>query len=265
MPRESALSVRKRERGIFHRGTKRDWRCVTIKIATTLDEILKNRTNISKKDNGAALSFDDYKRRNGLSDLGGYARAVNALYAASKQGLSSYGINNREISNKGLQNSGYAAYIDDLANAGFDAGLAKIKNSYAKAESDAALSYQGYLDKYRDKVTTLKKSVMSHLVNNGVVDLSTAIAYGMSAGLSQQDAESIGRSAYEVTKQNVFNTVLEQTVRLGLDKEGARMLAVKMGVSEADALSFAEEVEDMLRYYGNVSKEYLEYLEQRSN
>ena len=152
-----------------------------------------------------------------------------------------------------------------MANAGFDAGLAKIKNSYAKAESDAALSYQGYLDKYRDKVTTLKKSVMSHLVNNGVVDLSTAIAYGMSAGLSQQDAESIGRSAYEVTKQNVFNTVLEQTVRLGLDKEGARMLAVKMGVSEADALSFAEEVEDMLRYYGNVSKEYLEYLEQRSN
>ena len=76
---------------------------------------------------------------------------------------------------------------------------------------------------------------------------------------------AIGRSAYEVTKQNVFNTVLEQTVRLGLDKEGARMLAVKMGVSEADALSFAEEVEDMLRYYGNVSKEYLEYLEQRSN
>ena len=204
-------------------------------------------------------------RRNGLTDLRGYANAVNSLFASSKRGLSSYGVNNREISNKGLQNSGYAAYIDDLVKTGFDTGLTKIKSDYAKKESDAALGYQSYLDKYSDKQATLKKSVMSHLINNDVVDLSTAIAYGMSAGLSAEDAESIGKSAYEVTRQKVFNTVLDQTVRLALDKEGARMLALKMGVSDADALSFAEEIEDMLSYYGSISKEYLEYLEDRSN
>jgi hypothetical protein len=87
----------------------------------------------------------------------------------------------------------------------------------------------------------------------------------MSAGLSQEDAESIGKSAYEVTKQKVFNSILEQTVRLGLDSEGARQLAIKMGVSEGDAQGFADEISELLDYYGNISEEYLEFLKQRSN
>ena len=106
---------------------------------------------------------------------------------------------------------------------------------------------------------------MSHLVNNGVVDLTTAIAYGISAGLSQEDAENVGRSAYGVAKQKVFNTILEDTVRLGLDKEGARLLAVKMGVSDEDARGFAEEISALLDYYGDISNDYLEFLEQRAN
>ena len=63
----------------------------------------------------------------------------------------------------------------------------------------------------------------------------------------------------------VFNSILEQTVRLGLDSEGARQLAVKMGVSDEDAKSFAEEIQELLDYYGNISEEYLEFLEQRNN
>ena len=106
---------------------------------------------------------------------------------------------------------------------------------------------------------------MSHLVSNDVVDLNTAIAYGVSAGLSREEAEEIGKSAYDVTKQKVFNSILQQTVSLGLDKEGARQLAIKMGVSEADALDFANEIGELLDYYGNISDEYLEFLEQRAN
>ena len=106
---------------------------------------------------------------------------------------------------------------------------------------------------------------MSHLVDNDVVDINTAVAYGMSAGLSEEDALLIGRTAYEVTKQKVLNSILEQTASLGLDKDGAKLLAIKMGISDDDADELAEEVAEMLRYYQNISEDYLEFLEQRSN
>ena len=231
-----------------------------LKVAKAANEAEQPAKSINRAD-----TYEEYKRKNGLDNLGGYANAVSALYAASKRGLSSYGQNNRQISNKGLQNSGYSAYIDELSKSKFNSGLKKINDEYRKLETDASLGYAGYLEKYADKQATLKKNVLSHLISNDVVDLNTAIAYGISAGLSREEAESAGRSAYEVTKQRVFNSILEQTVTLGLDKEGARQLAIKMGVSEADAELFAEEIGDMLSYYGNISKEYLEYLEQRTH
>lgn len=233
-----------------------------MKIANTLEELLKNREH---KNGNTTDSYEDYKRKNGLYDTRGYVDAVNAIYAASKKDLSSYGANNRKLSNKGLQNSGYADYIDALSQSDFNSKLTQIKDIYKTKEADAALGYAEYLEKEKMKSAKLKNSVMSHLIKNGVVDLSTAVAYGMSAGLSQEDAESIGKSAYEVTKQKVFNSILEQTVRLGLDSEGARQLAIKMGVSEGDAQGFADEISELLDYYGNISEEYLEFLKQRSN
>lgn len=234
-----------------------------MKISMNDEDILDKIKKDQEIDNRAD-TYDEYKRKNGLEDLGGYAGAVSALYAASKRGLSSYGQNNRKISNKGLQSSGYSAYVDALSQDRFKSGLDKVNDEYRKREADISLGYSSYLEKYADKQSGIKKSVMSHLIKNDVVDMNTAIAYGISAGLSKEDAESVGKSAYEVTRQKVFNSVLSQTVTLGLDKEGARLLAIKMGVSETDAKLFSEEIGEMLSYYGNISKEYLEYLEQRS-
>lgn len=231
----------------------------------TSSNMLTAAMNTLKAKNKGVDTYDEYKRKNGLLDPYGFSSAIGALYASSKRDLSSYGINNRNISNKGLQNSGYASYIDSLSKTKLDTGLNAIRDEYSNKEYDASLGYLGYLESYRDKTNTLKKSVMSHLVSNDVVDLNTAIAYGVSAGLSREEAEEIGRSAYDVTKQKVFNSILQQTVSLGLDKEGARQLAIKMGVSEADALDFANEIGELLDYYGNISDEYLEFLEQRAN
>ena len=233
-----------------------------MKLETTLDKILKDAK--SKSETNAPDSYESYKRKNGIEAQNGYAAAVGALYAAMKKNLASYGVNSGKLANKGLQNSGYADYIDSLSESKFKSGLGKTRAEYISRENDAKLGYAGYLEEYRDKQAALKKSVMSYLVDNDVVSLDTAIEYGIGAGLSREDAEQIGKSAYELTKQKVFNSVLEQTVQLGLDKEGARQLAVKMGVSESDALSFAEEIGKMLEYYGTISKEYLDFLEERS-
>ena len=105
---------------------------------------------------------------------------------------------------------------------------------------------------------------MNHLTDNDVTDMTTAVAYGMSAGLSKEDAEAVGSSAYEITKKKLFNKILDESVSLGLDKDGAKLLAMKYGITEADADSIAKEVSDMLSYYKSISKDYLEFLEERT-
>ena len=106
--------------------------------------------------------------------------------------------------------------------------------------------------------------MLSHLIDSGIVDLGTSIAYGINAGLSFDDARALGESAYDVTKQKILNEILKQTASLGLDADGAKMLATKMGLSESDAENISKEVSELLEYYRNISAEYLEFLEQRS-
>lgn len=214
---------------------------------------------------GMADSYDLYKYKNGLNTAKSYSDAVSSLYAASKKNLASYGANNRILNNKGLQNSGYSEFLDDNAKSSFEYGAKALKDSYDAKDNENRLSYASYLEKYKEKNQSVKDSVMSHLVSNDIVDLSTAVAYGMNAGLSYDDAKAIGQSAYRITKQKILNDILKQTASLGLDREGAKMLALKMGLATSDAEEIANEVSELLKYYGSISKEYLEFLEQRSN
>ena len=234
-----------------------------MKSGSTLEDLVKSYLKGSLTENGP-LSYDLYNHKNNVSLAKTYSDAVSSLYKDTKRSLSTYGTNSAKIHNKGLQNSGYAQYVDDLSDKTFNAKLASLEKSYAEDEAKNRASYVSYLDKYESKQDRLKKSVMSHLIGNEIVDLGTAVAYGMSAGLSKENAELIGQSVYEVTKQKVFNKVLEQSVSLGLDKEGAKMLAIKMGVSSEDAASFADEIAELMSYYGNITEDYLDYLEQRS-
>lgn len=231
--------------------------------ATTLEDLMKKYLS-DDTPLGTPDSYDVYKHKNNLSSVKSYTDAVNSLYASSKKKLSSYGANSRKINNKGLQNSGYATYVDNLSKKSFGSGLTSLKDQYSDNEAKVRSSYASYLEKYKDKQSQVKNNVMSHLISNDVVDINTAIAYGVNAGLSHEDAEAVGQNAYNITKQKVLNKILEQTVSLGLDTDGAKMLALKMGVNEDDADGIAKEVGELLEYYRNLSDDYLEYLESRS-
>ena len=213
---------------------------------------------------GLPDSYDLYKHKNGLDTSGGYAAAVNALYASSRKNTSSYGRNNRIINNKGLHNSGYADYIDDMSSNSFKYGAQNLKDSYALEEAKNRGSYASYLEKYEKAKQSIRDSVMSHLLNNDVIDLKTSVAYGVNAGLSFDDAKDIAQTVYGATRQKITNEILKQTVSLGLDKDGAKMLAIKMGLTTDDAEQVAKEVADLLKYYRSISSDYLDFLEGRS-
>lgn len=213
---------------------------------------------------GLADSLDVYKHKNGLDTAKSYSDAVNSLFSTSKSRLSTYGENSRQINNKGLQNSGYADYIDAKAKSSFDYGKAALEDSYRRSNEDTLSSYASYIEKYQDKQNSTKNRVLSHLIDNSILDISTAIAYGINAGLSFDDAKEIGESAYQTSKNKIANDILKQSVSLGLDQAGAKKLAINMGLSSRDADEIAKKVADMLDYYNNISSDYLAFLEERS-
>lgn len=235
-----------------------------MKNATTLEELVKKYLKDSPLI-GKADTYDLYKHKSNLGGAKAYSDAVASLYLKAKESLPTFGQNSRKISNNGLQNSGYSAYVGSLAKQNFNQGLSSLNKTFSDNEAKARSSYASYLDTYLNKKKSVARSVMTHLIDNDVTDITTATAYGMSAGLSKEDAEAIGKSAYEVTRQKLFNKILEQSASLGLDKDGAKLLAMKMGISETDADSLAQEVNELLKYYKNISEDYLDFLEERAN
>lgn len=230
---------------------------------TSLEDLVKQY--LKKNPNlGAPDSYDLYKHKNGVSDAKTYSDAVRSLHASSRKISSSYGENSRNINNKGLQNSGYSTYVDDLSDINLSKNLNDLRKEYLRKEGKNHASYVSYLEKYSDKKQKVKNDVTSHLIKNDVVDLNTAIAYGMAAGLSKDDAEAAGQSAYEITKKKVFNNIIEKAMTLGLDKNGTKALALKMGISESDADEISDQVAELIEYYTDVSDDYLDFLEERS-
>lgn len=233
-------------------------------LKLSLLDVLKEQYAIQSPTLGRADSYDLFKHKNNLNQANSYSDAVSSLFADTKKGLSSYGENSRIFNNKGLQNSGYSDFVDVMSRKMFERGKDALKSSYGRTEAENLSSYASYLAKFKDKQDSTKRSVLSHLVNNDILDINTAIAYGVNAGLSFDDAKALGESAYQTTKEKIANEILKQSVSLGLDQAGAKKLAMNMGLSITDAAEIADEVAEMLKYYSSISKDYLAFLEERS-
>lgn len=230
---------------------------------TTLEDFMKKYLGNQARASGAD-SYDLYRHKNGIDIASDYSDKADGIYSKYMKGLATYGANNRKIANKGLQNSGYASYISSRSLSNLGSSLDSLSSKKAKSEAAALGGYASYLDSYLRSERSTRSSVISYLVNNDVADRDSAIAYGISRGLSESAAREAAESAYSVTIQRIQNDVLEHAVSLGLDKEGAVLLAKKLGASDEDADRIGGEVEEMLKHYRNISDEYLEYLEEKS-
>lgn len=229
-----------------------------------LEEFMKQYIS-TKGVSNKADSYLDFKRKNNYTYERSYAKAIDGLYSTAIKNSMAYGNNYSNLANKGLQNSGYAAYVDAKSKQNYASSLNSLNEKRSSEENRAMTDYISYLDNYKRRNDALKRSVSSYLIKNNVANLNTAISYGVSAGLDIEDATAVGNSVYAVTKQRVFLDILKQSSNLGLDKNGAIKLALEMGFSSDDANEIGDKVEEMMRDYGGASDSYLDYLEQKSH
>ncbi len=211
-----------------------------------------------------ADSLETFKHKSGTDYRTDYSDAMRALYAGLRQDLSSQSANNTSLANKGLQNSGFSAFMKDKLISGYKSDAIKAREQRGKDKTALIDNYKSYIEGYTEKQNNIKSQVTEHLVNTGILNTDDAVSYAMGAGLSESDALAIAENVYKINRKKVLNDILKQSASLGLDREGAVMLAKKMGASDEDAELMGDEVDELLEYYASISEDYLDYLEEKS-
>ncbi len=230
----------------------------------TLEDYLTLRLPTEKRTDGAD-SYADYLHKNGTVYESNYAASMDKLYSDKLKNSATYGRTARDMTTMGLQNSGYENYIDAMAEATYAKDAERLESERTAAEYKSRTGYLDYLEKYESQRTSLKNSVISHLIKNRIVDINEATSFALESGLTEKEAEAVAAAAYSTNKQRVFNEILKQTATLGLDREGALMIASDMGASDEDAAEFADRIDELLRHYGSISADYIKYLEDKAN
>ncbi len=211
-----------------------------------------------------ADSLEVFKHKSGADYRTSYSDTMRSLYAGLKRNLSSQSVNNTALANKGLQNSGFSAYMKSKLRSGYKSDAIKAEGQRGEDENALINNYRSYIEKHTEKQSGIRNQVAEHLVNTGILNKADAVSYAMGAGLSESDAISVAENVYSINRKKLLDDILKQTASLGLDREGAVMLAKKMGASDEDAEMIGDEVNELLEYYASISEDYLEYLEENS-
>ncbi len=207
-----------------------------------LADYLKSREELLPKSD----SFAEFREKNGFSDLGAFSRAIGAAYSDYKKGLSKYEENYSDIAKKGLQNSGYEAYVNRLARSSLLGDVADINGKKESFLAKARSKYSEYLEEYREKRTRLIEDIRTRLMRSDVLSLKDGISYGVAAGLTYEEASEVAYSTYMIKKQDAFSDLFKTAVSFGMDKEQSYKLAVEWGLNEEDARLIADEIDEYI-------------------
>ena len=114
------------------------------KQLSTLEDFLKKYLKNQSLKNGQD-SYSEYKARTGSDHDRTYSRAMEALYANAAKNSTAYSNNYKVLENKGLQNSGYEAYLTSKAADDYTRKSNELTRARNNAESKTRYGYLEYL------------------------------------------------------------------------------------------------------------------------
>ena len=224
---------------------------------TTLSQFIENYVN-NKKIQNKPKSYQSYLEQIGKSDYDlKYLSKIEDLSYDRATGLSTYGAKAQSLTSKGLDDSGYAKYVDklqrDLTKDSEKQMLAKMNSESRELRTD----YAKYLQSYTEKKEKAKSDITAQLIKNGVIDTDKSKEYAISAGLSEEEALAVSNDVYNSLRSNVISALIDDVVSLRLNHDSARTVALSKGLNLADAISIENIAKKIREEFNNASDELL--------
>ena len=200
---------------------------------SSLEKFLENYLN-NKKITNKEDSFEDYKRKN-LPDYDAeYAKEAESAYVNALLSRANYGATAEKLHSMGLGGSGYMARQSELSNDKYEKALERLMGKRRESEESARRSYSDYLESYRNKESSLMKSVRGELIKNGIINTERAYAYALGAGLSDEKARELSLGVYSALRDKVIADLLDRVITYRLDPASASRLAEEYGLNDTD-------------------------------
>ncbi len=193
---------------------------------------------------------DFMKARTKTSDSA-YAAALSDARIRHERSLAGYGVDGEQLMRRGGAD-GYAAYLDNAADARLLSDTRQAERSYTADRESENQDYREYLE---SRATALRTTINSMRMQ-GIRNYNDAYAYTLTAGFDSDTAHlaadlvgAMEAKPLNVNAQNMRKNLLEQMVRLSLPRDAAYRYALSCGISAEEAAELADACELALGRY----------------
>lgn len=168
--------------------------------------------------------------------------SADRRYDTSRPG---YGRSGEALSQSGLSDSGYAAYLAGVAYATRQSERSEAQKTLRR---EAQKGYAAYLTQKEQERQNAMAKVTGKLLQYGITDSDAAYTLALQYGLGASDARRTAESAAGLhATGDLRRTVLRNLVSLGMRAEYGKQYAMACGLSEEEADEIARVAETSYR------------------
>lgn len=226
----------------------------------SLQNFIKNYLN-SRLTSESEEDYSSWKRKNGINTTATLSKELTDADTEYQRSLAGYGRLGEQIGSLGLNKSGYAAFLNDVAGDTLKKRIISADKSYGDAELKGRKGYSEYIKATSEAKSKLIKEAKSHLADKGFTNYDDAYAAATEMGLSEKEADSLAKESTEKAVKNARLKVISAIVNKRYSGKQAKEYATALGLSVELADELAELAESTNREIDLGKAEgYLEYL-----
>ena len=228
----------------------------------TLEDFVKTYIQ-NKAKSSSKESYSDWLISNGINSEKIYSDSIRDITGDYERAKSGYGSLGESLAELGLTASGYSDYLAANAYSTMQKRKMGAKNKYAENEAENRSGYSNYLREISDAASKAYKSVVTAISNEGIMDYEKAYNYAVGAGLSEDDAKLAAKTASDIVRKSIRQSIIKAIVSKGFNKKQAKDYSLALGLSEAEAEELGKYAAE-INEYEHFDSEYLEYLKNKA-
>ncbi len=195
------------------------------------------------------------------------AEAVTKADTSYRTALAGYGKNAESLAGAGLARSGYAEYLNALAEDKKKSAVTGAALAEQKSVAKGLKEYEGYLDEVeKDRLEKYEKAVRS-IQSDKLAAYGAAYDRALSFGLDEESAKKAATEASTAVKSTLRQKLLTEIATKRMTSEATRAYALTLGLDEeiADELAeYAHKLNESVDSDG-MTESYLNYLKELLN
>ncbi len=226
----------------------------------TLEDFIKKYNESKKK---SQKTYSEWLSEQGDMTEINYSDAIKDAQIEYDRARSGYGRTGELLSQKGLNGSGYASFLDSNAYSELQNSKREAEKKKNAAQIKNKSAYASYLQDLDSAQSKLTEDAISNIYKYGASDYDTSYKLAILSGLDEETAKHVADLSVAIGVGNkkisvsTKRALLSELMRKRLTGDKAKAFLTACGLSEEEAEDISEAAEEAI--YGNSSSSDLSF------